>query len=146
MENSAVLVNYKFYKNNFTNEAYLDIVPYNLRFFLTRLRLGLLPLRIQTGRYARNRIPRNERICLCCSNAGLLNPDIEDEFHFLLKCPCFDELRHKYIPQYYYKTASMYKFLQLLQHERSKVLTHLAIFVRDALLIRTQNMNIVTVN
>jgi hypothetical protein len=42
----------------------------------------------QTGRYSVNRIPRNEQYCIYCNL-----PDIEDEYHFILVCSCFPEIR-----------------------------------------------------
>ena len=53
------------------------------------------PLRIQTGRYSRNNIPRNERYCQLCN----LN-DLEDEHHFVCVCPIYNELRRNYINKY----------------------------------------------
>ena len=49
---------------------------------LARVRLGVLPLRIETGRYERPRKPDVERTCAQCSTGA-----VEDEVHFLLKCP-----------------------------------------------------------
>ena len=43
----------------------------------------LLRLFIETGRYTN--IPRNERICKNC-----INQEIEDETHFLTRCPKFN--------------------------------------------------------
>ena len=55
---------------------------------LARFRLGILPIRIETGRYERPKIPAAERICqICNSNV------VEDETHFLLFCPRFNALR-----------------------------------------------------
>ena len=51
------------------------------RKFLAKLRLGVLTLRIETGRFVRPRLPAEERLCLIC-NSG----EVEDETHFLLRC------------------------------------------------------------
>ena len=51
------------------------------RKFLAKFRLGVLPLRIETGRYQRPRLPAEERLCKMC-NSG----EVEDEIHFLLRC------------------------------------------------------------
>lgn len=53
-----------------------------LRFFLIKLRVSSHALRMQTGRYGNNRLPTNERLCIFYLN------NIDDEFHFLQKCPC----------------------------------------------------------
>ena len=55
---------------------------------LAKFRSGSLPLSIETGRFARPKVPLNERICnLCSSNT------VEDEVHFLLKCSLYSDLR-----------------------------------------------------
>ena len=43
IENSTVLENYSLVKKQFEYENYLDILPCNLRFFYTRLRLSVHP-------------------------------------------------------------------------------------------------------
>ena len=47
-------------------------------------------LRIHTGRYATNNTPRNERYCMFCNSL-----DLEDEYHFILICPCYIDIRKK---------------------------------------------------
>ena len=58
------------------------------RKMLSKFRLGLLHLRIETARFVRPRIPPEERFCLICNNG-----DVEDENHFLLICSKYDQLR-----------------------------------------------------
>ena len=80
----------KYYKINFGYEMYLDTLP--SRNTLTKLRLSSQKLRIKSDRYNRNRTPRELRYCILCN----VN-DVEDEYHFVLVCPAFTELRKKYI-------------------------------------------------
>ena len=59
---------------------------------MTKLRLGVHSLRIQTGKYE-NRgaaIPVDGRTCLVC-NRGY----IEDERHFLMYCSGYDNIRNE---------------------------------------------------
>lgn len=105
-EDSGVLDLYHSTKSIFEYEHYLDLVPSNLRLFVTRLRISAHTLRIHTGRYSRNRIPRNERYCQCC-NSG----QIEDEYHFIIVCPYYQNLRIVYVKQYYRNNPSMFKFI-----------------------------------
>ena len=65
---------------------------------------------IQTRRYDRNNTPREQKVCLFCTA-----PDIEDEFHFIIKCPCYIDLRKKYIKsailqECVYMRKSRYRF------------------------------------
>jgi len=58
------------------------------RKMLSKFRLGLLHLRIETARFVRPKIPPEERVCLICNNG-----EVEDESHFLLICNKFDQQR-----------------------------------------------------
>lgn len=71
---------------------------------------------IETGRH--NNIARNERKCCMCNNN-----DIEDEYHFVLICALYDTVRKQYISIYFVRKSCMYKFLELLNSERTSVLT-----------------------
>ena len=53
-----------------------------------KLRLGMLHLRVETGRFSRPRLEPEERICLTCNNG-----QVEDESHFLLHCDTYQEYR-----------------------------------------------------
>ena len=50
---------------------------------LAKLRLGCLELRLETGRWARPRLPVEDRLCQVCENQ---EAKIEDEIHFLFYC------------------------------------------------------------
>lgn len=71
-------------------EQYLDVLPMNLRSYLCKLILSSHSLHNQTGRFSRHRIPRKKRFCQLCN----LN-DLENEFHFVLKCPLYSDIRIK---------------------------------------------------
>ena len=57
------------------------------RKLISQLRMGVLPLRIETARYMRPIIPENEQFCYCKS--GL----IETEFHAIFECSMYTDLR-----------------------------------------------------
>ena len=83
-DENRVLNVYKQCKEVYGYESYLDILPDGLRAFLTRIRISAHCLQTQSDRQSRIHIPQNERYCQCC-NSG----DIEDEYYFMLICPCF---------------------------------------------------------
>lgn len=85
-------------------------------------------LSIESGRH-RN-ILRNNRICEFCRS------EIEDEYHFVLICPRYQQLRVKYIKMYYWKKPSMYKFIQLLCVNNVKELCNLGKFLHHAFELR----------
>jgi hypothetical protein len=72
-------VSYGYIKNIFDFESYIDILPKRFRIATFRLRLSSHKLRFETGRYAPNRIDRNQRKCLLCNRN-----DIENEYHFVI--------------------------------------------------------------
>ena len=60
--------------------------------YITRFRISSHSLRIQTDRYEKNKIPRNERYCMYCGSCN-----IEDTYHFICSCPFYATLRRRYI-------------------------------------------------
>ena len=67
---------------------------------LSKLRLGSLELRIESGRFSRPRLEIHERVCLVCrdTNLGLyLQPEIETEAHFLFFCVHYNNLRNTWL-------------------------------------------------
>ena len=78
---------YKLFKTRFAREEYLNInLTKNERSVLCQFRTGILPLRIETGRFIGERL--EERTCKFC-DAGT----IENEIHFLLNCSAYSHLR-----------------------------------------------------
>jgi exonuclease III len=75
------------FKSEFGVENYLKLnLDRSDRSFMAQLRLGILPLHVETGRF--NRTPLAERICnLCRSNV------VEDETHFVLHCQKYNRER-----------------------------------------------------
>ena len=53
---------------------------------LSKLRLGILPIRIETARYVRPILPEDQRLCYC--NSG----EVESEYYVLFECPMYDHL------------------------------------------------------
>ena len=58
---------------------------------ISKLRLGILPLRIETARYARPILPENQRVCYCESG------EIESEYHVMFSCSKYDSLRDAWL-------------------------------------------------
>lgn len=65
-------------------------MTFSQKYFLAKFRLGILPLRLKTGRYSRPPLPENERIFLQC--IGNKN-SIENEIHLTFYCSKHDTLR-----------------------------------------------------
>ena len=75
-------------------------LPFIVRKRLSQLRLGVLPLRIETDRYQRVKNDASERFCKqpkCTNNVATAAGKtfyVEHEFHFLLECKQYDNLRN----------------------------------------------------
>ena len=88
-------------------------------------------LRVETGRWEKPIIPYNERKCQICAL------DIEDEFHFVLVCPRYSDLRKRFISKYYWSRPSMYKFIDLLNVKKKSTQKALASYCYKAFIHRT---------
>ena len=76
---------------------------------------------------SQNRVDRAQRICTLCNKS-----DIEDEYHFVLVCPIYSNLRQKYIRHYYYNRPGVYKFKLLMQTKQQEVLQKLGKYVYES--------------
>ena len=79
-------------------------------------------LGVETGRWTTPITPLNERKCTRCNK-------IDDEFHFMLECKRYEDLRKKLIPSYFYKRPSMFKCIQLFTSDHVKTIRNLAKFI-----------------
>ena len=90
-------------------------------------------LEIEAGRWVRvnERVPVNERKCRLCNV-------MEDEYHFVIECNRYNELRKKYIPKYYFQRPSMYKFVELVTTENNILMNKFGSFVYQAFKLRSE--------
>ena len=79
-------------------------------------------------------IPRNESICKLFT----LN-EIEDEYHFVLIMPLYNNFRNTCIP-YVYRRPSMFNFLQFLNETRKSILIRFAKFCIKSFKLRAENI------
>ena len=86
---------YALFKSEIKIEDYLrHVKDCRHRKVLTKFRIGVLPLRVESGRYEakgvenRRGIPIQFRVCECCDLGR-----VEDEIHFMLECPLYSSER-----------------------------------------------------
>ena len=123
-----------FYRNlSFGYKSYLDTVTTSkFRVALSRLRLSSHRLEIETGRWAKpNSIPIENRLCTSCMK-------FEDEFHFVLECTRYNDLRQTLIPNYYQRRPNMFKLIELFESDVKKIQRNLAIYTFKAFKVREQ--------
>ena len=123
INNSARLKAYSVFKHTFEPEKYLNVIPENkYKIAMSRFRISSHSLNIETGRY--DGTPRKNRICKLCT----MNK-VEDEYHFLLVCPHYRELRSKYFKPYFCHWPTMNKFESLLSTLHKKTIRNVAKFI-----------------
>ena len=77
------------------------------------------------------RILIDERKCRVCDK-------LEDEYHCLLECQLFTDLRIKYLKRYYLTRPNMLKLKELMSSTNVKEIKYLNIYVEKAFKIITE--------
>ncbi len=125
LHSSSKCCTYQVFKSMLDVETYLTLeLPLHLRTLIAKFRCSNSNLMIEIGRH--KNIPRSERLCTFCLSQGVLC--IENEFHLLLCCPAYSELRHLYIQPYYHTMPTIAKFTQLMQTKERDTLFNIAIY------------------
>ena len=119
------------FKDHFETEAYLtENFNKHFRSILCQLRIGILPLTIETGRF--HGVPIENRTCPFC-------PDkVEDELHFVCYCPKYSQLRfllYNSMGESFLALTTEQKFIKLAQSHQY----NLAKFISNAWQVR-QNL------
>lgn len=71
---------------------------------------------IEVGRWHRPvSIPINERLCTTCNI-------LEDEYHFVMECQLYANVRKQCLPAYFWKRPYMFKFTELIKTESIRIL------------------------
>ena len=116
----------RFYVNiaNFKYQTYLDTLTIaKFQQNLTRLRVYSHRLEVECCRRTRlERTHLDDRKCKVCHV-------LEDEYHFILECQLYTDLRKRLISKYYY---------ELCMSKNRKVQKQLSMFVEKAFKVRSQ--------
>ena len=81
---------YRLFKNVYEVEKYVSInLTISQRSILSQLRYGILPLKVETGRYSN--MPVEDRICQFCETN-----EVETELHFLFDCNRYSAIRESF--------------------------------------------------
>ena len=120
------------YKIVFERESYIDKINNEaLRKTFSQFRLSSHKLEIETGRYSG--IARENRICKCCSSNM-----IESEYHFLLTCPLYRQLRLKYLERASWPSLNL--FQTYMSASSTKTLLKISKFIKEAFELRNYTL------
>ena len=104
------------------NVILTELLPYLQRYIhislkstFTKLRLSSHRVMVESGRWMKPKVQYIDRKCTLCNDNG-----IQDEYHIMLKCAYYNEVRRKYIKPYYHRHPSMYKFQELINKSNKR--------------------------
>ena len=122
---------------NFEHQLYLEALSVKkIRVAMTKLRVSSHRLEIEVGRWTRpNRTPVDERKCNYCNK-------LEDEFHFLLECTLYEDLRKQYIKKYFWHRPNMLKLRELMSTKNRTIIKNTAIYIEKAFKFRYGQTNV----
>ena len=95
---------------------------------MCKFRTSNHPLEIERRRYERLIVPRFMRKCTLFN----LN-ETGNEYHFLLICPFFSELRNRFIPAKYLRRINFVHVLDLISSKDNNTMLNLAKYIKEAL-------------
>ena len=106
-ETNKKLSLYLQYKTTFTKETYVSLINIaKFRSLFASFRGSSHSLSIETGRH--HGIERDNRICPYCDCY------VEDEYHFVMICPLYNNIRSNYIRNYFTANPSVEEFCSLM--------------------------------
>lgn len=123
LDNNSSCHNYKIFKTKFGFEHYLVSIEEKYKKYLVKFRTRNHRLPIETGRW--RRIPRHNRTCHLC------HTDVGDEYHYLMSCSHFSNLRKLYIDRQYFLRPNVIKFSNLLNIKHPAKLRKLCTFIKN---------------
>ena len=117
--------------HDFSYKTYLHVVKIEkFRFVMSRIHMSSHRLQIEAGRWHRPQsIPLNERKCKICNS-------VEDEFHFILECTEYNEIRRKYFKKYVWQRQNIPKFIELMTSTNKMIIRNLASYFYEAFGVR----------
>ena len=112
----------------------MTLTPVTLQYrrVISQFRISAHDLEIERGRYSG--IDRNDRIC------KLYGRIVENEFHFVLVCIIYKDLRQKYIPIKFHRSPSIYKLNKLMNVSGESKIFNLALYLYHATERRKKNI------
>lgn len=131
MEINPILCTYRILKYSFEQERHISMVNnYKFRNAITPLWTSSHGLEIERGRHTKPKTPRHLRICKFC-----INHLVEDEYHFLIICPLYNELRQSFydkissISPSFISLTGQEKYVFLFRSQNEQIFTWLGKYI-----------------
>ena len=118
---------YRVFKQNLEIEEYIDKLSSFNKCLIANFRCSGIPLKCVTGVYY-EKIDYNLCYCDFCKL-----PLVENEFHFLLICDAYKDIRKKIIPSFYWNPPSIFKFEKLMNRNDLLWLKNLSTYLKEAM-------------
>ena len=124
------LCTYRYIKEQYCCEQYLEhLTDPSIRKNVTSLRISSHRLNVERGRY--KNIDRHKRVCKLCMS-GM----VEDEFHFIMQCKAYDDIRRRYLKEIIDGQFLMFSewdiFVQILTSANRNVIVQYANYIYEA--------------
>ena len=114
-------------------------MPYLHKKTLSNFRCSCHKLMIEKGRHLN--IERDYRFCPYCLSRNVYI--VEDEFHMLLICPLYDELRREcFAPQWLNTFESVNLFNAIMSSDQERHILALASFLHKAFSLREETVTL----
>ena len=114
---------------------WIVILRRDVRVCFTKLRLSRHRFLVERARWLKVKVPYTQRTCTLRNSN-----DIEDEYHGILACKYFRDVRKKYIKPFYYQRRNMMKFLDLMTSVSMKNHFRLMLFLKVVFKLYAQTL------
>ena len=131
LSNMPKLTTYSLLKSQLNPEPYLTLcIPFKIRSAIAKFRISNNNLEIETGRHENLEV--NGRLCKLCASVNMLN--VEDEYHVLMVCPFYQDLRNVYIENQL--PCNIHSFISIMSTNDESRLIKLGCFINNMFILR----------
>ena len=107
-------------------------IPLKFRISLSKLKCSVHNLNVEVGRH--NGIAYEQQLCILHDKM-----EIEDEFHFVMSCPVYQQLRNVFLPNTVIESTTINSLYSLFNSSEQEVL-RLAKYIYNAFIIRENKL------
>ena len=133
LNNTSKAETYKSFKTLLEPEKYLSLnLPFVMKSMLARFRTSTHDLMIEKGRHIG--LDRYLRHCPLCKRRNILI--VENEFHFLIECAEYEELRQEIFGHSFFRRRNIHVFNWVMSNNDPRIIAKLSKFIYRAFDLR----------